>query len=298
MKRIDRRTLTGAAAALLLGWTAQAAEPATVTQKIGPLTALADWVAADDAEADAPVILLLHGTLADKDQELIDTLQELLAERGISSLAPSLTLGIDRREGPYDCTVPFRHSHEEAVGELAAWAAWLRAEGHQRIMVAGHSRGGNQVALFARAHPDMVGKLIPIAPAVGHDEAERDRRYRARYGTDRTAVLALADSNADLIDVPGIVYCRDTKATPAAIRSYLGGTFADHDTPSVVASLPIPVMVIAGSLDTTVPEVPERMAAIADGDRVRLELIEDADHFFLDFYAEDTADLIAAFIAE
>lgn len=298
MKRIDRRILTGAAAALLLGWTAQAAEPVTVTQKIGPLTALADWVAADDAEADAPVILLLHGTLADKDQELIDTLQELLAERGISSLAPSLTLGIDRRKGPYDCNVPFRHSHEEAVGELAAWAAWLRTEGHQHIMVAGHSRGGNQVALFARAHPDMVGKLIPIAPAVGHDEAERDRRYRARYGTDRSAVLALSDSDADLIDVPGIVYCRDTKATPAAIRSYLGGNFADHDTPSVVASLPMPVMVIAGSLDTTVPEVPERMATIADGDRVRFELIEDADHFFLDFYAEDTADLIAEFIAE
>lgn len=295
----DRRhLLTGTALALVLGCSAHAAEPVTVEQQISGLTAVADWVAAEDAVAGDPVVLLLHGTLADKDQELVDTLQELLAERGISSLAPSLTLGVDRRDGPYDCTVPFRHTHEEAVDELAAWAAWLKREGHQRIVTAGHSRGGNQAALFARAHPDLTERLVAIAPAVGHDETERDRRYRARYRTERAEVLARADSGADLIDVPGIVYCSDAKATPAAIRSYLGGGFSDRDTPSVVATLPMPVMVIAGSLDTTVPEVPERMAAIADGDRIRFEMIEDADHFFLDFHAEDAADLIAEFIAE
>lgn len=297
MTLTNRGWLIGAAFALISG-SAVAAEPVVVEQKIGNLTALADWVQADDAEAAAPVILLLHGTLADKDQELIDTLQELLSERGISSLAPSLTLGIDRREGAYDCAVPFRHTHEEAADEMAVWAQWLKVQGHNNIVAAGHSRGGNQAALFARARPELTQKLVAIAPAVGRENAIRAKRYKSRYRADRSAVLASADQGGDLIDVPGIVYCRDTKATPAAIRSYIGGAFADRDTPSIVTKLPMPVLVIAGSADTTVPEVPGRMATIADGERVRLEIIEDADHFFLDFYAEDAADLIAEFVAE
>jgi hypothetical protein len=41
-----------------------------------------------------------------------------------------------------------------------------------------------------------------------------------------------------------------------------------------------------------VPDVPARIKPLADGTRVRLEVIEDADHFFLDFYTEDVADLV------
>jgi len=294
---IRKLALLGSVAGFAMG-SALAAEPVTVEQKIGDNTALADWVAADDAEAGAPVVLLLHGTLAHKDQELIDTLQELLAERGISSLAPSLTFAQDRRKDMYDCAVPMRHTHEEAVDEVALWARWLQQQGHPRIVMAGHSRGGNQASLFARAHPDLIEKLVAIAPAVGHSDEERDRRYKGRYGASRTDVIAMAEKGGDLIDVPGIIYCRDAKASPAAIRSYLGGAFEDRDTPTVVSSLSMPVLVIAGSADTVVPEVPERMAAIADGERVRLSVIDDAGHMFLDFYAEDAADLIAEFIAD
>ncbi|WP_416896401.1 MAG: alpha/beta hydrolase [Minwuia sp.] len=294
----SRGALFGGALACLLAGGALAADPVTVEQTIGGRTALADWVEGDGAEAGTPVVLLLHGTLAHRDQELIDTLQELLAERGVSSLAPGLTFGQDRREGMYDCAVPFRHTHEEAVDELAVWAAWLKAEGHGRIVVAGHSRGGNQAALFARAHPDLTEKLVAIAPAVGHDDAERDRRYQGRYGANRSEVIAMADTAGELTDVPGIVYCRDAKATPAAIRSYLGGAFQDRDTPTVISGLTMPVLVIAGSKDTVVPEVPDRMTGIADGKRVRLEVIQDAGHMFLDFFAEDAADLIAEFVAD
>ena len=68
--------------------------------------------------------------------------------------------------------------------------------------------------------------------------------------------------------------------------------------PVTRAALTMPVLVIAGSADTVVPEVPGRMEAIADGERLRLAVIDDAGHMFLDFYAEDAADLIAEFIAE
>ena len=50
-----------------------------------------------------------------------------------------------------------------------------------------------------------------------------------------------------------------------------------------------------GSADTTIPTLPARMEPVTDGERVKFEVIEDADHFFLDLYAEELADLIEEF---
>ncbi len=97
----------------------------------------------------------------------------------------------------------------------------------------------NQVALFARAHPDMVEKLIPIAPPSAMTTPGRDRRYRARYRADRAAVLALADRDADLIDVPGIVYAtrRPLRRQSAFLPRW---QFCRPDTPSIVATCRCP----------------------------------------------------------
>ena len=68
-----------------------------------------------------PVILITHGTLSHNGSEIIASLQELLGENGISSLAINLGLGIDDRHGSYDCQKPHRHRHEDAIAEIGQW---------------------------------------------------------------------------------------------------------------------------------------------------------------------------------
>jgi alpha/beta superfamily hydrolase len=55
----------------------------------------------------------------------------------------------------------------------------------------------------------------------------------------------------------------------------------------------VPVVVFAGTEDTVVKGLAENMESLADGEHIRLEVADGADHFFRDLYSEDIADLIA-----
>ncbi|MDH3741820.1 MAG: alpha/beta hydrolase [Hyphomicrobiales bacterium] len=233
---------------------------------------------------------------------MIEALQGLLAERGIATLAPSLTFGLDRRKGMYDCAVPSVHRHEDAVSEIAAWIGWLRGEGAKTISVFGHSRGGNQAASYSAGDKE-VGKLVLLAPAMGRSAEEHAARFKSRYKSDLAPLIAKAEELIDagrgdeLIDVPGFIYCPAGKASAASLKSYYGGA-PEQLTLSQLTKVAAPVLVIAGSADQVVPDVPAKIGKIADDDKITLKIIDDAGHMFLDFHAEDAADLIAEFLAK
>ena len=271
-----------------------------VSLDIAGKTALGDLVVPDGKTLADGVLVLTHGTLAHKDMELVENLQALLAERGIPTLAHSLILGVDRRTGMYDCNQPHTHAHEDAVVEISAWTDWLRSNGAGTISHLGHSRAGNQVVRFAKTQSEPT-RLVLLAPATGQTADEMATGYESRFKAklqpmlDTARSLIAAGKGNEMMDVPGFIYCGAGKASPHSVVSYYTADPAG-DTASVLSGLPHTALVIAGSADTVVPQVPAKFGAIADGERVRLEVIEDADHMFLDFYAEDAADLIAEFL--
>jgi alpha/beta superfamily hydrolase len=57
------------------------------------------------------------------------------------------------------------------------------------------------------------------------------------------------------------------------------------------------VLVIAGTEDTAVRGLPEKVEPLADGERIQLLVIDGADHFFRDLYSEDIADTVAELLA-
>ena len=261
-----------------------------VTLQHRDVTLLGDFVEAEDTTA--PVALVTHGTLAHKDMELVETLQDALAERGISSLAHSLSFGIDRREGMADCEAPHIHLDTDADTEITAWIDWLAAEGHTTPILIGHSRGGKQVARVAATRDDLSGVIL-LAPATTRS-AERGR---ARYGKalDPLVAEARAAKPDAMLDVPSLLYCRNAKATAASVLSYYDGpaTGADTYAPDIAA----PVLVILGQKDMVLPEAPATYAPLR-GDGLDVKIVEDADHMFLDFFTEDAADLIETFVAD
>lgn len=278
------------------------AKTTLVELKIGGNVALGDLVVPEGASIENGVVLITHGTLAHKDMELIATLQELLAERGISTLAHSLTFNQDKRTGMYDCTKPHTHAHEDAVKEIATWVDWLKSKGAKKIAALGHSRGGNQVAWFASGKTDL-DKFILMAPATGSPQKKVLDAYKRRFKSDlmpvleKASTLVEANKGDSLLELPGFIYCQKSQASAKSTLSYYGNE-PRRMTASLIPKIKQPVLIIAGSKDTVVPDAVEKYTPIADGTHVRLEVIDDADHMFLDFFAEDASDLIAEFLKE
>ncbi len=251
------------------------------------------------------VLLMVHGTLAHKDMEIIRALQQLLKERGVNTLAITLSLGIDARKGAFGCDQPMRHRHEDALEEIAAWVNWLKARGAKRIWLFGHSRGGAQVALYLSENPDPAVKRAVLLAPMTFDPQAAARRYEERFGAPlepvlrQAANLARAGKGDRFMEVPGILYCRNARATPESFLSYHAPTRA-LDTPWLLQNRMkrgVPVLVIAGADDEVVRDLPRRMKEVSVPD-VQFSVIDDADHFFRDFAAEDAADAIAEFLSD
>ncbi|MBD3618111.1 MAG: alpha/beta hydrolase [Chromatiales bacterium] len=283
---------------LLLLPLAAAAEQLTL--KDGDTTLTAELKLADGKSLEDGVIVMLHGTLAHSRMEIMQAMQNVMAARGYSSLAVNLGYDISNREGMMDCAATHTHLHEDAVREVGLWVDWLKSEGAGQLALLGHSRGGNQIAMYAKAHPDMNDvPMILIAPAT-HDADKEAKSYKERYGKPLESVVKRAEGMVkagkgdELLKGIGFVYCEDATASAASVVSYYDAT--DRDTPALLAEMKRPVLVFAGSEDTTVADLPEKMAPIADGETIRFEVIDGADHFFRDLYAEDVADIIEGYL--
>lgn len=252
---------------------------------------------------DAPLVLLTHGTLAHNRMEIIEAFQTQLTDAGFNTLAINLSLGLDMRHGMYDCATPHRHTHREAVDELGAWLAWLKGKGASRIILLGHSRGGNQTAWFAAEHDDpVIEKVVLVAPMTWSKGAD-NRDYKKRFGKDLAPTLSRArqmvakGKGNEMLKGVDFVYCAGTSASANAIVDYYANE-PRFDTPSLLKKIPKPVLVIAGGDDTTVPDVEKKVKPLADGENVKLVVIDGADHFFRDLYSEEATEAIAQFIRE
>lgn len=257
-------------------------------------TAGADW-------QQGPVVLMTHGTLAHGRMEIMQSLQSALKDRGISSLSMTLSLGLDNRQGMYECDTPHTHRHSDALDEIGAWLGWLQSQGVAKVALLGHSRGGNQTARFAAAHPDApVTAVILVAPQTWSD-AYAAEDYQKRYGKalapqiERARRLDAEGKGGSLLEHLDFVYCPDTSATASAFLSYYAPD-ERMDTPRLIPEIKVPVLVVAGSEDDVVKGLVEKVQPLADGQRVRLTVVDGADHFFRDLYADEVADVVQALL--
>ncbi len=278
-----------------------AAEQVQVRQ--GERVLNANLVKAGDEWTRGPVVLMTHGTLAHGRMEIMQTLQGLFAENGVSSLAPTLSLGLSDRAGMYPCETPHTHRHTDALDEIALWLGWLKGQGVEELFLLGHSRGGNQTAWFAAERPDPVVRgLILVAPGAweaGKWEAE----YAARFGKELEPLLQQARELVDagkgdtLKGETDLLYCEKTLASAASFLSYYAPD-PRFDTPSLLAGIGVPVLVFLGSEDQVVEDLPASLARAGERDGLRVETIDGADHFFRDVYADELVETALEFIAD
>jgi pimeloyl-ACP methyl ester carboxylesterase len=259
-------------------------------------------VAAGKSLADG-VFLITHGTLAHNRMEIIAALQDGLEERALNSLAINLSLGLAARASAmYDCAVPHRHKHEDALDEIGAWLAWLKGQGASRIILAGHSMGGNQTAWFAAERPDpALAGVALIAPSTW-SAAGAAKLYRARHGGalsvpyGKAEKLLAGGKGAALMKPVGVFYCKDAEVSAASFVSYYQPDPRRH-SPNHLGKIKVPVSVIAASEDRLIKGLIEAVETLTN-DNVNLVVVDGAGHFFLDLYLEDVLDAMADLLAQ
>lgn len=288
--------VAGLVLALVSG--AQAEE---VRTRLRGVTLNGELVLTGGKQLEDGVTLLVHGTLAHNKMELIANLQRLLAARGVSTLAINLSLGLSDRHGFFDCGRLHTHRYGDAVEEISAWVGWLKNQGVLDIAIAGHSMGGAQVAAFAAGNDDpAIVAYVLLAPAT-FDPARVAEAYRARYEADlpdivtRAQARVRAGGDGDWLPGIGFLTCENATVTAGTFLSYYAPAVA-RDTPTLLRRIATRTLVVVAGADALMPELAAAVAPFDGTREISVKTVEGADHFFLDLFAEDASDVIAAFL--
>lgn len=83
---------------------------------------------------------------------------------------------------------------------------------------------------------------------------------------------------------PGRISCRSSF-----------GSDPRQDTPTLIPGIKKPTLAVVAGKGGGVVGLDKKVAPLADGERVRLKVVDGADRFFRDLYAGDAVDAIAAF---
>ncbi len=307
MKRIRLNSKTGkylslSLASLMLLSLSLPGQTKEVTQKYNGLTLNANLEMAEGKDFSDGMVLILHGLTAHNKMEIVSSAQQVLLDNERSSLAINLSLGIDNRHGFHGCDRPHRHIQDNAVGELSIWVAWLRGQGVRHISMLGHSRGANQIMVYAvEAIDPEVKQIVLMAPGASGTEQGR-RNYLGRYGKSVEDVIleaknAIKAGKGNQLMKMDLLLCAQADSTPESFLSYwlLPNKFAMFR--EYLSKSPVPTLVIVGSADERQPNSPELLKSI-ENDLVNLEVIDGAGHFFRDLNMDEAIEIMVAFFEE
>jgi pimeloyl-ACP methyl ester carboxylesterase len=216
------------------------------------------------AGAGSATVLLLHGWASAKESWRA-TIAALAPYARV--LAPDLPgHGTAALQGP------------ARMAELAgAVAALCSTQGVERAAVVGHSMGGNVAVELALAHPECVGRLVLVNPALqGADMPIYTRSYlHKQYGwamlraamAVATGLDALADRVPARYAVPLLIrplrrYRQFARHDPDALSRLLAGLMS-NPLRERLPQLRVPTTVVAGRFDPLVPIGHSRRLAAA-----------------------------------
>jgi len=187
-----------------------------------------------------PAVLVLHGFLQTHAFPTIASTKDALATAGYTVMAPTLSLGISRRNRSLSCEAVHLHTLDEDTAEVAFWVRWLVQKGHTRIVLVGHSFGNLQLLSYLDRNPLPAVKQVLLISLTGV-EVEQDR---ARLAQDLRNRVARGDKALAQIRFG---HCKNYASPPAALLSYLA--LSQRSILDSLAKSVVPVEVIIGGKD-------------------------------------------------
>ena len=296
-----RRSLFGLALAVVLGAALSVQAEEVATRHRG-LTLNGNLELAEGKNLDDGVILITHGLLAHNKMEIISAFQNLFKARGLSTLAINLSFGISDRHGFFDCGRLHTHRPTDALDEIDAWIGWLKTQGATDIVLMGHSQGGAQTALYAAERKDeSISAVVLVAPGTFSPERTATA-YQQRHGTDLAPILERAQAlvregrGQTQLDRIGFLTCENATVTAASFVGWYAPSPLRH-TPALLPRIKTRTFVVVAGADALVPDLAEEVAPLDGKGAVSVKVIDGADHFFLDLFADEATEAITAWLS-
>lgn len=215
--------------------------------------------------------ILMHGFTANRNTDLLKQIADNLRNENVASVRFDFN-GHGESDGKFeDMTVT------NEIADAKAILAYVRTDPHVRnIFLVGHSQGGVVASMLAGLYPDLIKKVVLMAPAAQlKDDALKGNTQGASYNPNH---------------IPAVVPFKDKK---------LGGFYL-----RIAQVLPIyeisqrytgPVSIIVGSNDQVVdPKYSKKYDQVYQNSQ--LNLIDHADHSFTGEYKEKAAKIASDFL--
>ena len=273
-------------------WVLQA-KPISIS--INELKANGELIESEDKEQ--PFFVILHGTFGWHGMEITKTLQQMLGDEGYGSIAFSLTLGESNRSGFFDCSHLIISHHQDAQTEIDRWVKKANQLGYKNVALIGHSRGGAQVASYLVNHSKNIHSAYLLAPMTWV-KSDINKHYNPTLKASLNQLITKAKATPEkpLKNLP-VLHCKNAEATSSAFISYYDES-PQKNTPSLLEKISLPTMVFLGEQDSLTLDFLKQKSLLKSNTQVSIKMIEDADHFFRDFAAEDVVSHIVDQVSE
>ena len=246
---------------------------ATVSHKLNHSTinSEADYFKGNEQK---PAVLIIHGFLTTNKFHTVLAISESLQDEGYTTLAPTLTLGINKRQNSIKCNSIHTHTLESDVSEIHSWVEWLIARGHKKIILIGHSSGSQEILEYTHTMPkeNIISAIFTSLFYIKGQE----------IGTrENEIVLAkqLLNKKQKRPHKYSFLFCKNNYLATA--ESYL--SYMKLDRKYILNSLkklPISSYTIMGSADKRYLDVGENWLNEIRSTGTNLITVDGANHFF------------------
>lgn len=214
-----------------------------------------------------PAVLVLHGFLQTRNYITVSTLTNAASELGHAVLAPTLSLGIDKRKQSLQCAAIHSHTVEGDLAEIDFWLNWLEKKHSSGVILIGHSFGSIYSLAYVTKRRNKSIKQVIATSLTGSMKDNKD--------LIRQIKKAKTNIKNKGLDNYSISYCKKYTAPAAAFLSY-----AEWGSNAILKSLKqtkIPFSVILGGGDR---RIDSNWKTNLSKSGAKVVLIDGASHFF------------------
>lgn len=241
-------------------------------------------------ESDKPLLIFIHGFLQTNEFSTVKRLFDAFYENGFSVLAPNLSLGISNRAKSLSCESIHLHSLDSDTDEIARWIDWSLAQGHNKIILIGHSAGSVNITAYLAKRPDSaVIKTILIS--LTHYGAGRPEAYES--AAHALQAEQLLQNGNDEPEQFALSYCQQYLTLPSKFLSYY--RWSDEKVLQALRVSTADNYIIIGSADNRITRHWLEAMQQAKG---KVRIISGANHFFDQAHEFDLLDMVESIVAE